>query len=399
MQRVNVSHLSGEEQRAEIEAVSNAVQRSMELTSGGLLRVVLYETGADQRLLIVAHHMVVDGVSWRILVEDMARGLEQVERGEAISFGSKTTSYRRWAERLAEYAQSEEAASERQYWIEVEQKWGGGKIPVDYPEGQNTIESARTISASLDAEETRVLLQEVPEAYRTQINDVLMTAVVEAIGKWSGQRQTLVEMEGHGREELWEDIDLSRTVGWFTTLFPVIFDISATAQAGARLKFVKEQLRRVPKRGIGYGLLRYLSKDAEISQQMRSLPQAEVRFNYLGQLDNVLPFNSLFSLSSEATGAERDGQQRRAYLLDVNSAVSGGRLQLNIIYSENINRRAAIEDLSNSLMEALRAIITHCQSLESSDFSPSDFPLANLSQQQLDLIMSKTGQGGRSHED
>ena len=398
VQQVDVSHLSGEEQSAEIAAVSAGVQRSLNLTSGGLLRVVLFETGEEQRLLVVAHHLIVDGVSWRILIEDMARGLEQAERAEAISFVRKTTSYGRWAERLAEYAQSEEAASERAYWAEAQQKWIGRKIPVDYQEGQNTIASARTISASLDEEETRALLQEVPEAYRTQINDVLLTAVVEAIGKWSGQRQALIEMEGHGREELWEDIDLSRTVGWFTTLFPVILEMNATAQGGARLKSVKEQLRRVPQRGIGYGLLRYLSNDAEISGEMRSLPQAEVRFNYLGQLDNVLPLNSLFSLSNEATGAERDGGQRRAYLLDVNSAVSGGRLQLNIIYSENIHRRAAIEALSNSLMEALRAIISHCQSLESSDFSPSDFPLANLSQQQLDLILSKTSRGDQSYE-
>ena len=398
VQQVDVSHLAEAEQRAEIEAVSAGVQQSMKLESGGLLRVVLFETGAEQRLLVVAHHLVVDGVSWRILIEDMARGLEQVEQGEAITFGSKTTSYRRWAERIGEYAQSEEAASERAYWAEVTQKWGGGQIPVDYPEGQNTIESARTISASLDTEETRVLLQEVPEAYRTQINDVLLTALVEAFGKWSGQRQALIDMEGHGREELWEDIDLSRTVGWFTTLFPVILELNANAQSGARLKSVKEQLRRVPQRGIGYGLLRYLSKDAEVSEEMRSLPQAEVRFNYLGQLDNVLPHNSLFGLSNEATGAERDRQQRRTYLLDVNGAVSGGRLQLNIIYSENVHGRAAIEAFSNSLLEALRAIIEHCQSLESSDFSPSDFPLANLSQQQLDLILSKTSRGGDSYE-
>jgi non-ribosomal peptide synthase protein (TIGR01720 family) len=397
VQIVDVSQLSGEQQPAQIAAESDAVQRSLRLESGGLLRVVLIETGAEQRLLIVAHHMVVDGVSWRILVEDMGRALEQVERGEAIELGPKTSSYRRWAERLEEYAQSEGAMEERAYWAEVE-RYEGNQLPVDYPDGENTIESARTISASLDAEETRVLLQEVPEAYRTQINDVLLTALMEAVCRWSGQRQALVEMEGHGREELWEDIDLSRTVGWFTTLFPVVLEMTRTTVEGARLKAVKEQLRRVPNRGLGYGLLRYLSKDADISAEIRALPQAEVRFNYLGQLDNVLPVNSLFSLSTEATGAERHGQQRRAYLLDVTSAVSGGRLQLNVIYSKNVHRRDTVEALSRGLMEALRAIISHCESLESSDFSPSDFPLANLSQQQLDRIMSKTSRGGHSNE-
>ena len=397
VQELDVSQVKGEEQSAAIAAASDAVQRSMKLEGGGLLRVALFETGAEQRLLLVAHHLVVDGVSWRLLVEDLGRGLEQVERGEPIELGLKTSSYRKWAERLQEYAGGAEAASEREYWDKLEQ-WGEAKLPLDYPDGHNTIESARTVSASLETEETRLLLQEVPEAYRTQINDVLLTALVEAIGKWTGQRQVLLDMEGHGREDLWEDIDLSRTVGWFTTLFPVIFETSKLSQPGAFLKSVKEQLRRIPNRGIGYGLLRQLSKDTEVSEGLRALPQAEVRFNYLGQLDHVLPVNSLFSLSNETTGAERNPKQRRAYLLDVTSAVSKGRLQLNIIYSEGIHRRAAVEVLSNNLIAALRSIISHCQSLESTAFSPSDFPLANLTQQQLDRIMSRTGGAGHSND-
>ncbi len=397
VQEVDVSEVSGAEQRGRITAASDAVQRSLKLEGGGLLRVVLFETGAEQRLLLVAHHLVVDGVSWRVLVEDLGRGLEQAERGEAIELGRKTSSYRRWAERLEEYAGGAAAVGEQEYWNQVA-KWSGGKLPVDFPDGQNSIESARTVSASLDEEETRLLLQEVPEAYRTQINDVLLTALVEAVGKWSGQRQVLVDMEGHGREELWEDIDLSRTVGWFTTLFPVVLEIGTTTHGGTLLKSVKEQLRRIPNRGIGYGLLRYLSKNAELSEQLQALPQAEMRFNYLGRLDNVLPVNSLLSLSKEITGAERNAKQQRAYLIDVSAAVSQGRLQLNVIYSESLHRRAVIEALSNDLIKALRSIITHCQSLESSDFSPSDFPLANLSQQQLDRIMSKAGGADHSNE-
>ena len=397
VQVVDAGQMSAEQQRRQIEAVSDAVQRSMRLEGGGLFKVVLFETGAEQRLLLAAHHLIVDGVSWRVMVDDLAQGLEQVERGEAIAFGKKTSSYRRWAEQLEEYARGAEAAEELAYWRGVE-KFGGGKIPVDYPDGQNFIESARTVSASLDAVETRVLLQEVPEAYRTQINDVLLATLAATVCKWSGRRQVLVEMEGHGREELWDDIDLSRTVGWFTTLFPILFDLSATTQAGSLLKSVKEQLRRVPNRGLGYGLLRYLSDDATIAREMRALPQPQLRFNYLGQLDNVLPANSLFSLSKESTGAERDGKQRRAYLLDVSGAVSGGRLQLNIIYSENVHRRATIEELSRNLMQELRALISHCQSLETGDLSPSDFPLAKLSQQQLDKIMSKASLRGASNQ-
>ncbi|HEX7317773.1 MAG TPA: amino acid adenylation domain-containing protein [Pyrinomonadaceae bacterium] len=395
VQVVDAREASAERLHKQIETVSDAAQRDMRLEGGGLLRVVLFETVAEQRLLLAAHHLAVDGVSWRVLVEDLAQGLEQAGRGEEITFGRKTSSYREWAERLEEYAGGAAAAAEREYWLRVG-KSGGGKLPEDYPDRQNTVESARTVSATLDAEETRALLQEVPEAYRTQINDVLLTAVAEAVSKWSGGRQVLVVMEGHGREELWEDVDVSRTVGWFTALFPVLLETGGATQGGALLKSVKEQLRRVPNRGLVYGLLRYLSKDSETSRELRALPQAELKFNYFGQLDNVLPSDSLFSMSQEARGAERDGKQRRAYLLEINGAVSGGRLQLNLTYSENVHRRATAEALCRDLLESLRTLIEHCKSLETADLSPSDFPLVKLSQQQLDLITSKVARGGQS---
>jgi non-ribosomal peptide synthase protein (TIGR01720 family) len=312
--------------------------------------------------------------------------------------GRKTSSYREWAERLKGYGGSEEARAEIEYWSEVE-KWKGAAIPIDYQGGENTVESSQTLSFYLDSEETRALLQEVPEAYGTQINDVLLTALAETFAKWSGQRQVLVEVEGHGREELWEDIDLSRTVGWFTSLYPVILETGVVAGGGSLLKSIKEQLRRVPKRGIGYGVLRYLSRDAEVLGRMRALPRPEVRFNYLGQLDSALPPDSVFGPSDCSAGAERDGKQRRAYLLDVSGAVTGGRLQLNVNYSGNVHTRRTAEGLGRGMTETLRAIIASCRSLESKELTPSDFPLAKLSQQQLDLIMSMKGRRGNSDED
>jgi non-ribosomal peptide synthase protein (TIGR01720 family) len=259
---------------------------------------------------------------------------------------------------------------------------------VDYCDGGNSVAAARTISVSLDPEETRALLQEVPEAYRTQINDVLLTALATAVHQWTGKRQVLVQMEGHGREELWEDVDLSRTVGWFTSLFPVLIEIDSTNDRGSLLKSVKEQLRRVPNRGLVYGVLRYLRKT--LSDGPR---QPDLKFNYFGQLDNVLSSDSLFNLSSRGRGAERNSGQERSCLIEVSSAVAAGQLQLTFTYSENIHRRETIERLSSNLIATLRNIIAHCRELESSDFSPSDFPLANLSQQQLDLIAQRVNNG------
>jgi len=367
----------------DIESTCNEVQRSLKFESGGLVRVVLFQTETTQRLLLVAHHLIVDGVSWRILLEDIARGLDQAEREIAIDFGSKTTSYREWATRLEQYSKEDEVAAELAYWSNAE-KSAAWELPVDHREGDNSVASTRTISVSLNAEETRALLQEVPEAYRTQINDVLLIALAEAVKKWTGRQQVLVQMEGHGREELWEDVDLSRTAGWFTSLFPVLVEIDSTSDIGALLKSVKEQLRRVPNRGLVYGVLRYLSKKLN-----RGSTQPDLKFNYFGQLDNVLSSDSLFNLSSLARGMERNEKQQRNCLVEVSSAVSGGQLHLNLSYSDNVHRRETIERLSANLMAALRGIIAHCRSLDSNEFSPSDFPLANLSQQQLDLIANR----------
>lgn len=368
---------------SEIEPACNEAQRSLKLESGKLFRVVLFQTGTTQRLLLVAHHLVIDGVSWRILLEDIARGLDQAERGNAIDFGNKTTSYREWATRLERYSREDEAAAELAYWLNAE-KSAAWELPVDRREGDNSVASTRTISVSLDAEETRALLQEVPEAYRTQINDVLLTALAKAVNKWTGRQQVVVQMEGHGREELWEDVDLSRTAGWFTSLFPVLIEIDSASDVGSSLKSVKEQLRRVPNRGLVYGVLRYLTKKLNEGSK-----QPDLKFNYFGQLDNVLSSDSLFNLSSLARGAERDEQQQRNCLVEVSSAVAGGQLQLNFSYSENVHRRETIERLSATLVAALREIIAHCHSLDCNEFSPSDFPLANLSQRQLDLIANR----------
>jgi hypothetical protein len=148
--------------------------------------------------------------------------------------------------------------------------------------------SADTVTVLLSADETRALLQDVPKVYHTQINDVLLTALMQTFAWWTGARSLLISLESHGREEIFEAIDLSRTVGWFTSLFPVLLRLQGDSQLEEALIGIKEILRRIPHRGIGYGLLRYLSDDPEIARQVRSLPKPDVRFNYLGRFDQVL---------------------------------------------------------------------------------------------------------------
>jgi non-ribosomal peptide synthase protein (TIGR01720 family) len=381
---VDVSALAGDEQRAAVESECDAVQRSMKF-DGGLFRVVLFETGAEQRLLLAAHHLIIDGVSWRILVEDIARGLEQAGRGEPVSLGRKTTSYRAWAERLRDYADGEAAASELEFWRGVERSAAAG-LPVDYPGGANTIADGASVEQWLDAEETRALLQDVPKAFRTRINDALLTALAETVGGWTGSRRVLVEMEGHGREEeLFADVDLSRTVGWFTCVYPVLLDLEGAEDAGAALRRVKESLRQIPHGGVGYGVLRYLRGGAELGGGA----DPEVSFNYLGQLDQTGDADPLFAGAPESPGALQAEGGSRGYLLELTLAVVGGRLRVQWSYGTRLHARGTVERLAAAYVGALRRLVEHCRSEETPGFTASDFSLAGFSEGELEGILAE----------
>ncbi|QHG18506.1 non-ribosomal peptide synthetase [Nostoc sp. ATCC 53789] len=387
---INLSHLSAEEQQTVMKAADAELQASLNLSTGAIARVVLFRLGNDQpgRLLFIIHHLVVDGISWRILLEDLAMAYQQISRGEAIKLPAKTTSFKYWSDRLTEYAQSE-AVTELDYWLS-QSSIQVTALPVDYPSDKenNTVASTASVSLSLTEEQTRALLQDVPSAYNTQINDVLLTALVQSFAQWTGERSLLVDLEGHGREDLFEDVDLSRTVGWFTTLFPVHLQLEEIDHPGEVLKLVKEQLRRIPNRGIGYGVLRYLHPDDTIRTKLQSFPQAQVSFNYLGQFDQVLKASTALGLAQEFK-AEQSLLNQRSHLLGVSGFIRAGRLEMTWAYSEKIYKRDTIEGLAFGFMEALRSLITHCQSPDAIGNTPSDFSAARLSQKQLDKFMTK----------
>ena len=304
-----------------------------------------------------------------------------------MALPAKTTSFKRWAERLVEHAGSPILTDEAAHWATPGNE-GVLRLPVDHERGENTEESLRTVSLALTEEETDALLRRVPEAYRTQINDVLLSAVALALTRWTGAESALVDLEGHGREEIFDDVDLTRTVGWFTTVFPVRLVVSGRDGPGAVLTSVKEQLRAVPGRGLGYGLLRYLRGGDAISAGLAGLPQAEVSFNYLGQLDQAFPESSPFRMAKESVGPSHSVAAKRRYRLDVRSSVLHGRLGIRWAYSENQYRRDTIEALAARVIAALRELIAHCLAPEAGGYTPSDFQKANLSREDLDDVMA-----------
>ncbi|MEH2206526.1 MAG: amino acid adenylation domain-containing protein [Nostoc sp.] len=377
----DLSAIPDAEQKAALETTAATLQASLNLSSGSLVQVAFFALGTDKpsRLLIVIHHLAVDGVSWRILLEDLKTGYQQLSKGERIQLPPKTTSFKYWAIRLTQYARSGALESELAYWLTLSRQHVN-RIPMDYPSRDNTVASARTVSVSLSPEETRALLQEVPSAYKTQINDVLLTALVQVLGNWTGNNSLLLNLEGHGREDIFEDVDLSRTVGWFTTIFPVLLQMEATDNLGDSLSSIKEQLRAIPNQGIGYGLLRYLSGDAEITSVLQALPTAEVSFNYLGQFDWGMEETSLFKIAKESIGSEHSQIGHRSHLLDINGIVVEGQLQLDWIYSENVHHRETISHLAHKYIQALQALIVHCQLPEAilPDDTELTYPLAKM---------------------
>jgi non-ribosomal peptide synthase protein (TIGR01720 family) len=366
------------------------LQASLDLSDGPLLCAALFRRGAGQpgRLLLVIHHLAVDGVSWRILLQDLQTAYQQLERGAAPSLPPKSTSFKQWAERIADHAQTEAVGAELDYWLA--QNWGDvAPLPVDHAADANTVGATDTVWAALDGAQTRSLLQDTPPVYNTRINDVLLTALARAFARWTGQRALLLNLEGHGREELFADLDVSRTVGWFTSMFPVLLELE-DLDIGQNLKSVKEQLRRVPHHGIGYGLLRYLNQNAATRASLQALPQPQVAFNYLGQFDQAASHASLFSLAPEheSAGPDYSPSTPRQHLLEINGQVTDGRLRLGWTYNQNVHQAATIERLAQGFVEELQALIAHCQEPGAGGCTPSDFPDAALDQETLDHVLA-----------
>ncbi|WNG47516.1 amino acid adenylation domain-containing protein [Archangium minus] len=372
-----------------MEQTAEELQRGLSLENGPLVAAALVEPGAGRtaRLLLVIHHLAVDGVSWRTLLEDLGTACQQLQAGQPVALPPKSTSFKTWAERLVAHASSPAVAAELPFWLD-EARARVRPLPRDGAGGDNTFASARGVTVSLDEEETRLLLQEVPSAYRARIDDVLLAALMQALAPWAGQSRLLVDLEGHGREDLFDDVDLSRTVGWFTSLYPALLEAPQTASPGDAVRAVREGLARIPGRGLGYGLLRYLRED-EAARRLRALPAAEISFNYLGQFDTGARAEGPFALVRESAGPTIGAGERRPHVLEVGGFVLSGRLDLYISYSEALHSRETIQALATSFREALRRIIAGRASPDAAHRIPADFPLARLTQAELERILQK----------
>ena len=353
---VDLSGVAEDRQAEAMEESANQWQRSLDLQNGSLMRAVFFDLGGNepQRLLLISHHLVVDPVSWRILLEDLERAYHQLQRGAGLHLGRKTTSYLAWARRIEDYVKSGAVEEELPYWVGV---LAHPPSPM-LPEGGarlNTVESAATVTAALSEEQTRVLLREMP-AGNIRIQEVLLAALALTLREYTGEENISVTLEGHGREEIAADVNISRTVGWFTAVYPVRINLAGMEDAGVILKLVKDHMQAVPRRGIGYGLLRYVHAASAAAGQLQRLREPEVNLNYLGQFDQMLQ-GGLFQMAGESTGAQHSASTVRDRVFDVNAAVFQNRLQCNWVYSANLHTQEAAQAMLDSFLRNVEALL------------------------------------------
>ncbi|MFI0479414.1 non-ribosomal peptide synthase/polyketide synthase [Actinomadura sp. 9N215] len=396
------THLHDEE--AWLTREADAAQASLDLSAGPLMRIVVFDRGDEPWLvLVVVHHLVVDTVSWPVLLEDLASAYTQVLAKKPPTLPAKTTSFAAWSSCLTQLAASDELAKEAPYWEQVAGQTR--PIPRDRPDGGNAAAAGREVRVLLDAEQTSRLLHDVPGASRLRIDEVLLAALGMTLGRWlDGDGPVVVDVESHGRHEEGPGIDLSRTVGWFTSLYPVA--LPGGTDPGAALATAKETLRQVPRHGLGYGLLRHLS-------DWRPPATAEISFNYLGQATpnkqsdpstayadgNAGPVGGRFRVVERPQGHAHSAAGDRSYLIEINGQVVDGRLGLVWAYGTEVHDKATISELAHRYVEVLGELIDHCCRPEGGGaVTPSDFPLVDLNQSSLDFIKQRFGSVSRPGE-
>jgi amino acid adenylation domain-containing protein/non-ribosomal peptide synthase protein (TIGR01720 family) len=333
------------------DAAANALYAQFALDAPPLLRALYHP--ATNRLLLAAHHLVVDGVSWRILIADLQTVYDQLAAGQPVALPPATASFAAWVQHNEQAAHSAELLAQWPYWRD--QPWSAASpIPQDHPGGVNDVASEAVIERTLTAAETAVLLRQLPAQQAVHINDVLLTALAHSLAAWSGAPTHLVDLEGHGREPLpgQPPLDSTRTVGWFTAIYPLL--LTAGAAPLADLPAIQQQLQAVPRRGVGFGLLRYLCPDAAIRQEMAALPPAQISFNYLGRLDAG---GGDWRWLPDLPGTPYHAADLRTHLLHVNGRVTNGVLQMRWRYSQNVHTAQTISQLADGYMTHLRAML------------------------------------------
>jgi amino acid adenylation domain-containing protein/non-ribosomal peptide synthase protein (TIGR01720 family) len=371
---------------------TSQVQCSLDLVSGPVMRAVLYRAVDGDRLFLCIHHLAVDAVSWRILLEDLETAYRKAAQGESPALGHRTASYVEWTHALHDKLRTGAFEQERAYWAAID---AARVVPLPYDledADPGTFGEADTLTLAFDAPTTRRLLEATFRAYGARVDELLLTAVGRTMAAFVGYPRVVVAVESHGRQSDWLGLDVSRTVGWFTALHPLLVDLSGDS-IGEDVKRVKEALRRVPRGGVGYGLL------GDVAAKPGHAVAPAIGFNYLGQFDTRPSTDAVFSATDDARGPDIAGRVPRSHHLDVSGAVAGGRLQLTFTYCPRRFERRTIERLGDALRAEAVAVIEHCAARLVKEKTPSDFTSSDLSLDDYAHLLQQAGIRGEDVDD
>ncbi|BCE07341.1 non-ribosomal peptide synthetase [Bacillus paralicheniformis] len=361
--------------------LATGIQKKSSIRKGKLVHLGIFRADEGDHLLIAIHHLVVDGVSWRILFEDFETLYLQALKGKPLDIGYKTDSYQEFARQLKKYAQSRRLLKEREYWqkaLEADAPF----IPAEKLE-RDTFEHSATLCIRISPDVTAKLLRNANKAYNTEINDILLTALIAAVRDITGENKLKVMMEGHGREDILDGVDITRTIGWFTTVYPVFIDLGEEKEISQNIKMVKETLRKIPNKGIGYGVLKYMTEELQKIQT-----QAPLSFNYFGEMNNDMN-RKVFSQSPFSPGESIGGKIARHCAVEMNAISLNGELTIYTTFNQDQYQTSAIEQLNQSFKENLEKIVDHCVDKEVSDMTPSDYGDVSLGLEELERIKDK----------
>lgn len=365
-----VHDVSGPDEAAQVYA---GLQAGLDLAVGPLLRAALIRNvGGQDQLAIVVHRLVADEASLRILLEDLRTAVKQLTAGEQVRLKAKTTSWQSWNRRLAKYAGTDDVQSQRSYWTALAAE---GTLPTDHDTADaGTVAAERTVDVELDAAVSAGLLQTVPTALNCRTEELLLTALSRTLHGWTGAASRLIHVERYDRVSMFEDVDLSRTVGVFSRIHPLALSCDAADEpAASTLRTVKESLRTVPVDGTGWQLLRQ-DNDSPLPDA-----PADLLFGYLGEQDGAAP----------AAGDDVDPRSPRRYPVEVDASVNDGRITLRWSYDGSRYERKTIEHLADQLIEQLRLLAGLELSADGLVHTPSDFPFARVDQSELDQLFSR----------
>ena len=404
LRRVDAVGAGEQDLQRMIQAEAEKAQARLAPRVGVMMQAVWLDRGPAKpgRLILCVHHLVVDGVSWRILLGDLAAAWEQLAAGQTPVLPPCPTSFRRWAQLLAAQAQDPARTAELGMWAAVLD----GDDPLlgarALDPAHDTICVSREELVGLPAARTEPLLTSVPATFHARVDDVLLCALALAVAQWRRQRDqhdqgsVLVDLEGHGRQEqIFEGVDLSRTVGWFTNIFPVRLDVGGVdlseafaggPAAGQALKRVKEQLHAVPDRGLGFGLLRYVNP--ETAPVLARLPAAQILFNYFGRFATSDAADWVSVSDFRSLRGDADMPVRHSLMVDVwvEDRRDGPQLHATWSWPAGLLSEDAVRELAQDWLQALNALVAHAATPGAGGHTPSDFPLIQLSQDELDSL-------------